>query len=205
MKLFIKNLGLLLLAAVLMTPTLHANADDAENRKIEMKAEVRTETGIKANIRNLFEGKKEDQYNAANREKNNASSTRKDTQEMRINKASNLMASRFTAAALRLETLANRIDSRIVKMKAEGKTTVEAESQITIARKEIDEARIGIRAIASTTQSAITSKTFENLRALSESIKEDTKAAHAALVKAVVSIKPGKLDVRASTTVQIVQ
>ncbi len=134
---------------------------------------------------------------------------RKETIEARIRTHADWMTKRFNAAIVRLEKLGGRIDSRIAKIKAEGGNTSEAEASMKIARAEINEAKSGVLKIESELTLALSTTTltkdsFKGLKALAETIKEDVRASHSAMTKAIKSLKPG-LNIEASTTVKTVQ
>jgi len=131
--------------------------------------------------------------------------------EARIENHAEWMVNRFEAAVERLEKLTSRIESRIAKIKAEGKNTTEAEKFVADAKIEIGQAKAGIANIDATLEAALEADTlrgaFTQLRTLANSIREDLKAAHRALMSTIPIIKGLSLSggANASTSVQTVQ
>ena len=117
--------------------------------------------------------------------------------ENRIKREVQKVIERFNAAIERLEKLALRIDSRIKKFEARGADVAVAKSKLAEAKVKISEAQGAVLSlgsgsttpiIASTTPSGIIiSKEF---REAVEKTKNIIKAAHAALVDAIVALKP---------------
>ncbi len=96
----------------------------------------------------------------------------------------------FTAAANRLDKIVSRIESRILKIKANGGVTTEIETNLAVGKVKLAEARVNLSAFSTIDLTSATSTT--TARALLQTIKTDAqktkealKASHAALIKAV--------------------
>jgi len=113
----------------------------------------------------------------------------------------------FSAMIERLEKLAERIQSRVDKVKAEGGVTTESERFLADAKIDIEQAKTSLRLFASIDLSADKLRdNFTKIREVGTEIKGHLKEAHQSLVKAIRALKPGaKVDARASTTVQTLQ
>jgi hypothetical protein len=107
---------------------------------------------------------------------------------------------RFDAGINRLEKLSGRINSRMVKMEANGTDITKAKELLAIANTKIEVAKTSIAAIAPDIESVATSTTIststlkEGLKIIKTQIakaKEDIGVAHAALVDVVNSLKLG--------------
>lgn len=127
----------------------------------------------------------------------------------RLNKFVTNIKERFTAAIERLETLASRIDSRIVKMEAENIDVTKAKELMAVAKIKIETAKTSIAGIdlesqvivssAATTTAAFKGD-FQILKNQVGQAKKDIKAAHAALVDVVNNLKPGYNKAKSTTT-----
>lgn len=125
--------------------------------------------------------------------------------EERVRRFSDLMVARFEAVADRLTRIADRLESRIAKFKESGVDTVATEGYLADARVKIGLAKTEIGNISSALNTAlsgdINADTFRQVRTIVGSAKQALKDAHAALVKVVVSLKPGlNTDKPASST-----
>jgi exonuclease VII small subunit len=127
---------------------------------------------------------------------------------------------RFNAAANRLDVLAQRIESRISKLKAANISTTEAEKLMVTAKNKIKSAKASITLIvlgedtasttasmASTTTTQQASSTIDAIREAFDVVtgqiqkaKDDLKAAQAALVDVVNSLKPGDNKLKNATS-----
>lgn len=88
-----------------------------------------------------------------------------------------------------LANIATRIETRIEKIKAEGKDTGEAQSFVDKAEVEIESAKNKIESLKEDIEG---DKSIETLRASLKAIKEDLKSAHGYLKSAVEEIKKVK-------------
>jgi hypothetical protein len=163
---------------------------ELETKKEEMKEE--------------FEARKETFKNEIEERKEGALSK---IQE-RLKKFNENVIERFNAAIIRLEKLAGRIDSRIAKLEAENISVKEAKDLMVVAKLKIETAKTSISGISleseivassTATTTATFKKEFESLKLQVEKAKTDIKAAHAALVDVINSLKPG-LNKKATTT-----
>ena len=109
------------------------------------------------------------------------------------------MIKRMQAAIARLEKLADRIDSRIAKLKEGGTDTSDAESKITIARAKISDASAAVTnaeavlgsAIANADQTASSSQPTDAGKPVREALgkaKDALMSAHKALIDAITSL-----------------
>jgi hypothetical protein len=181
------------------------NSDDTATKRetIQDKIEARKEA-VKQNVASRTE---EIKNNVAERRQNVASKM-----EERLIKFVSNVIERLNAAADRLDVLTQRINSRITKMEAKNIDVKEAKNLLVTAKAKIETAKASIALItlntdpstssgqaASTTASTLKSA-FGVTKLQIEKAKQDLKAAHAALVDVVNSLKPGK---NATTTNEI--
>jgi hypothetical protein len=111
-----------------------------------------------------------------------------------------VLMGRLNAVIERQSTLADRIDSRIVKLKAQGIVTTEAESKIVIARGKIGEAVAAVASAGGQIESSLAAiddtlntlsrqDTMKNVRDAMRVAKDALTVSHRTLVDAVVSLK----------------
>lgn len=114
---------------------------------------------------------------------------------------------RFNAAIERLDTLTERIDSRIAKIEADGGDTTKAKELMAVAKTQLETAKVstsGVELEVETLISVEASTTaeirdeFDSLKDQIEKAKGDIKKAHASLIEVINSLKKGQL--RATTT-----
>lgn len=117
------------------------------------------------------------------------------------------MVNRLTTAIERFENIASRIDSRIEKLKAEGKDVSAAVTLQSSAKAKIAEAKVAVSAIVQPSISAEPTReelkaAFEGIRAKVKAAEEAVKAAHKALLEVVVALKriDASAGANASTT-----
>ena len=122
-----------------------------------------------------------------------------------------LMVKRLNAAIERELKLADRIDSRIAKLKENQIVTTEAEAKILLARTKISEAKVAVAAaeakiaeiVAAANTSAVAAAEADFGKPVRDEMnkaKEAIFAAHKALVDAVVSLKANIKAVTATET-----
>ena len=200
-----------MIASLIALPNLslaESNYSDTEAAReaSEYNAEQKRET-----IKDEIEAKKEalEQEMEQNREeiKNRVEERRQNTTDQiteRVNKFISKIIERFSTAANRLDILVIRIESRIEKIEARDIDVTEANDLLVIAKTKIETAKTSISLIAlpeiidpaaSTTASAI-KEAFETTKTQIEQAKKDLKAAHAALVEVIKSLKPGDNKLR---------
>jgi len=182
------------------TPEARKKMEEERKARMEEKKnalEVRTQNFEEK--KGEFEQKKEDRME----KRDDRKESRRVEAESRIGKHIEWMTKRFNGTIERLEKITARIESRIIKLKAEGKTTVEAENHVALAKAEIASAKTGIAKISLTLSSALEKEklngSFEEMRNLVKSIRDDLKTAHAELVKAITSIKGLRGEAKAET------
>jgi vacuolar-type H+-ATPase subunit D/Vma8 len=122
------------------------------------------------------------------------------------------MVRQMRAAIGRISKLADRVDSRIAKMKERGADTSAAETNIAIARTKITEASAAVKlaedaiagaVVAADVSASSTAPASDPGKAVREALnkaKEAMFAAHKALVEAIKSLKGIRIDVVATTT-----
>ncbi|MDO8565043.1 MAG: hypothetical protein Q7R67_00220 [bacterium] len=168
---------------------------EAENRKAS-STERRVE--IKANIETRKEEMKE------NREVRQASSTAKRVEMQRglAKKKAEHTARLLMATVERLEKILTRIESRIEKVKAEGKNTAEAEGFVAEAKVHLSAAKTSIALFASVDLSGDKAQeNFERVRNIAAEVKGHIREAHTSLMKALRSLGAlGKTRVEANAT-----
>lgn len=223
-----------LFAIIGMGIPAHAEEGGTVMSKTKVQGELRTKTGTttRQNIKDLRENFREDRKEdrEAFRATTTASTTRKEFREERredrkdlrasttqirkdarreraekeIQKRGNHMIEMFNAAVTRLEKIATRIDSRIIKVKAEGKTTTEAEANLASARVSIAAAKADIALLPTAITKALGSTelkgSFAEVETLAKKIRGEIKTSHEFLVKAIVNLK-GIGEGHATTTV----
>ena len=104
----------------------------------------------------------------------------------------------------RIEKIAERVTSRIEKVRANGGNTTESEGFVASARARLDEARVDIEAFAAfdlTSDKA--QENFEVIRSAVSDTKEIIRMAHEDLMKAVRALGQVQSSVRATTTTNV--
>lgn len=188
-----EKMFLFLIISLLISPNLSlAQNSDTTNSK-------------RATIKEQLEAKKEEiKSSVAERRENVANKI----QERAFNFVEKVKE-RLEAAINRLEVLAQRIESRITKMKEAGISTTEAEKLLKIAKDKINKAEENVSLISlttdlptttSSTTSEILRSAFATSKSQIEQAKKDLKSAHAALVDVINSLKPGYNKLKAVST-----
>jgi len=107
----------------------------------------------------------------------------------------NSMIRRFDLAIAWLETMEERINSRIEKLKEGGVDTTETEAFMASADSAIESAKEAVSDLKDAMELALESETpaieIRSARALVEEARLAIKSAHSEMVKAVRSLKPG--------------
>src|SRR3989344_3689448 len=178
------KLLLLMIASLIALPNLslaESNYSDTEaareaseynaeqkREKIKKRVEERKE-GLKNKIEERREELKQNLEQKREEIKNRVEERRQNTTDQiteRVNKFISKIIERFSTAANRLDILVIRIESRIEKIEARDIDVTEANDLLVIAKTKI------------------------------ETAKKDLKAAHAALVEVIKSLKPGDNKLR---------
>jgi TolA-binding protein len=118
-----------------------------------------------------------------------------------FNRFNENLVQRFEAAVERLAKLASRIESRIAKMESQGSDMAESKKLLSDARVKLSTASSSVASLvdgietldlsqATSTQSF--KGAFKVVKDLVGKAKSDLKAAHAALVDVIESMKPGR-------------
>ncbi len=106
----------------------------------------------------------------------------------------------MSATVERLESIANRIASRIEKFKARGANTSESERYLAAARANLSDAGVAIEALASAELSDETIReNFERIRALAANVREHLRSAHTNLMMAARSLSSTEIDLEADS------
>lgn len=166
-----------------------------ELQEMREKAEDRKET-----IKEEMERRKEEVQNQIQER-------REELQNKVENKIADFIlkiSNRYGAAIERLEGIAERIESRIIKLEDQGINQTKAKELVLEAREKITTAKASLtligdweaemKSVASSTASSTASNIksrFPELKNLIAGGKEDIKEAHAALVEVIKNIKPG--------------
>jgi hypothetical protein len=119
-----------------------------------------------------------------------------------------VLTGRLNAAIERETKLADRIDSRIIKLKSRGIDTSVAEARIAVVRTKLTEAKAAVTLATSKVESAVTNADTiasstsrgdagKEVRDIMTTAKEAIIAAHKALVEALTGLKA---NVKATTT-----
>ncbi len=107
----------------------------------------------------------------------------------------NAMLRRFNFAISWLETMEERINSRIAKLKEGGVDTTEAEAFMASADEAIESAKEAATSLEDAISSALESENpaveIRNARPLVEEARLAIRTAHSEMVKAITSLKPG--------------
>jgi iron-sulfur cluster repair protein YtfE (RIC family) len=159
-------------------------------------------------IKTEIDARKEAVQNSVREIKQNATDKIKEN----VSKFVQNIINRYDAATARLEKLADRIDSRIAKIEAKNIDVSKAKELLSLARTKIETAKISVIAInfpddiasstaakASTTIASL-KENFKVTKTQMEKAKSDIKAAQAALVDVVNSLKPGDEKLKNATT-----
>ena len=156
-------------------------------------AETSTST-VGKTIKDELEAKKE----TAKTSTQNIKQTPVDKIIEKVNQFLDIIINRYEAANSRLEKLANRIDSRIAKMKEKGVDTSEAEKLMAVAETEIKTAEVSTTDFTSTvsgtsfgTTVAEVKQNFATIKTQMEETKSKIKEAHATMVDVINNLKPG--------------
>jgi hypothetical protein len=191
----------LLLFLIVISLAILPNLSSAQTRATTTKANVEKRDTIKA----VIDAKKEAVKNSAEEIRLNAIAKIKNV----VDKFVQNVLDRYSAAIARLGKLADRIDSRIAKMEAKKIDVSKAKELMVTARAKIETARVStilINLPANTASSTATTtiaslkENFKVAKTALEKAKTDIKAAQAALVDVVNSLKPGDEKLRGSAT-----
>lgn len=110
----------------------------------------------------------------------------------RLDKFMQNVIERFSAAQDRLEELANRIDSRLQKMEAEGVNVSSQKTKLAEAKAKIAALGTSIATLETKSKEVVSGDTralYPELKTSVEGVKAEIKAAHASLVDIVESMK----------------
>src|SRR3989344_8813625 len=165
--------------------------------KAELEAKRKAEAAEKRDtIKSNIDAKREAIKGEIEERRENVKEKIKD----RLDKFIQNIVERLEAAVSRLEKLADRINSRIAKLEADGADMTKSKALMVEAEAKIEVAKASVAAIevdANATTTATIKASFPNLKAQIEKAKTDIKAAHAALVEVVRSLKPGQARIDA--------
>lgn len=101
----------------------------------------------------------------------------------------------LTATVNRLEKIIDRIESRIEKVKAEGRATLEAEASIEAAEENLADAKASIALLGTLElEGERAQENFEEVRMAAAEAKAHIRLAHRNLVKAITSLAKGLIQ-----------
>ena len=104
----------------------------------------------------------------------------------------------------RLEQIAERIESRIAKVKTRGGDTAESERLVTVAKSNLAGARVAVEGFATIDLSSDTAQeNFERIRAVAAEARELIRNAHENLVMAVRALGSVETTVETTSTVEV--
>ena len=212
-------IGSLLIASFVLAPSISYARENEPNDDSSIRLQAQAQININSTksttssttLKQRLEDRREDRIEKLQGEVDDRLSKLREDIEKRIQNHAEWMIKRFNAAVERLEKLTARIETRIAKLKSEGKNTAEAEKFVVEAKIQIGEAVAGIAKIEVACETALSADSlkgsFEEVRSLADSIRDDLKAAHRALMSTLPIIKglSTSLNVNASTSVQTVQ
>lgn len=184
---------------------LEQKREDFQNKIQEERSSLKAEMDQKKeDIKNEVEQKKADIKNQMEERRTSAVEAVKD----RLNKFIDNVVERFDAAIERLSKIADRLDSRMTKMEADGIDVSKAKDLMSVARIKIETAKTSISEISLQTQIVASSTatttaevkaSFDGIRSSIEKAKNDVKAVRAALSDVISNLKPG-LNKQATST-----
>lgn len=206
MKLTAKKLGSVIITAALLVPIV-AGAEDREDVKLRASTSVDMRKGT-TTLKERLEAQKENLKENIENRKEKMSEKRDELQERirsRFTEFMNRVIKRFNAASERLDKIVARIESRLTKLESEGVDESKARSLLADAKLKLTVAKTSIANISVTASSTAAATTtiklkYPAVKDAVEKAKTDLKAAHAALIEVVKSIKPGKNKEHATST-----
>jgi chromosome segregation ATPase len=208
-KNFLSKIPMLVFAFAITTFAFHASAEyykpgtnpnattspktlrgEIKDKRQEVRAEVEQKKGeIKTNLEQEREKIKSERIQFVNKQVGNLVEQ---------------MTKRFNAAVERLTKIADRIDSRIAKIKATGKDTSGAEASVADARAKINQAKTDIAKIPDLVNEGIATTTpkerFSGLRTLADTIRKELEGAQSSLTKALKTLRGLSPEHNATTT-----
>ncbi len=168
------------------------------NLRVKTEAEVKMEGKNASSTEN-----REDLKDRMGERKASSTERRIEVQQSVAKRLANHAKEMFGAMINRLEKLADRVQSRIEKVKSAGGNTTESERFLADARVHISEAKTSLEAFVSVDLSADKlTENFSRIRGVGTQVKTHLKEAHTALVKAVRALKMG-FKGSATTTVEV--
>jgi len=177
-----------------------------------LKKEIKDDRGtVRANIEVKRDQIKDMRASSTDMRKDmRASSTaarkenRREAIEKNIKKHAEQMTERFNAAVERFEKITVRLDSRIAKVKTEGRSTADAEKFEAEAKVSIEKAKTDIATIPAVLANALSQEklegSFKELEALASNIRKNLVSGHSFLIKAAVSLKTDTSDKKTEGT-----
>lgn len=188
--------------------TMHKGVEDA---RMEMKSRLRNMKGTATTTPEVRKEVREEMHERIKDIREEAKEKREDLREEvkarreeiklkvarevaeRVRKHFDRMLKRFDAAIERLEKLADRIESRLDKAAENGKDVFALRIKLDAARAKIAEAQTALDEAAAKFEAVVGAdnprEAFKEVEALMKGVKEKIKAAHAALVDVINSLK----------------
>jgi exonuclease VII small subunit len=160
-------------------------------------------TDVRENLQDRAEELREDREEKRDVRRAELSEKRKD----RIRAYMERMLKRFRAAIARLSKLADRIESRIVKLEERDLDLSDAKTLLAEGRVEIVNAETGLASVMPALEEALAGnepkEAFQKVREILSAVKQDIKDAHAKLVEAIRAIKASLPDISVDASVDV--
>lgn len=168
---------------------------------IKTDASVRaSSTSIKVRAEAKAEMQEKRQENVEQR-KASSTARRVEMQQGLAKKKAEHTARVLTATVERLEKIIARVESRIAKVKAEGKDVTQSEAFVLEAKNYLGLAKMSIAPFASVDLSSDKAQeNFERVRQIAFEAKEHIRAAHQSLMKAIRSLGKTRAEVNAASS-----
>lgn len=196
-KNFLSKIPALVFAFTITVFGLHASAEErpfinpnATGTPKTIRAEIKDK---RVEVRGELEQKKAEAKANLEQEREKMKSERVQFVNKQVGNLVEQMTKRFNAAVERLTKIADRIDSRIAKIKTAGKDTSGAEASVADARAKIAQAKLDIAKIPDLVNAGIATTTpkerFSGLRTLADTIRKELEGAQSSLTKALKTLK----------------
>lgn len=182
-------------------PNVAGKRENAQEKRAELKEKrVEVRENVKEKRAELEEKRSEVRENVKERRDEVRQKMEERKSEI-LSRMAHQMIRRMKAAIERLDKLADRIDSRITKLKAKNIDTTKAETNISIARAKIAEAITAVKIAEGAVAGAITQADMvaanketsvdagKPIREALEKARQAVFAAHKAIIDAVESLK----------------
>jgi DNA repair exonuclease SbcCD ATPase subunit len=164
--------------------------DSLNDKKVELKVNQEERVNARQDKKVEMEGKREEKKLEREEKKRELHDKKKD----RIHAHLERILHRFRAAIGRLEKMADRVDSRILKFEEDkGVDLSEASALVDETRRHLEAAKSALSSILSEAETALGAEdpktAFERVREILHEAKESIKSAHKNLVEAIRLVK----------------